>query len=75
MSVNPANTPQQCHECGQRVTHPTHEASACAEHGTMDRDVNAAANIAPRAAPRVAKARMTQEKTGNYSHNSRSKRP
>ena len=61
-AVNPANTSQQCHACGQRVTHPTHELSVCAEHGAMDRDVNAAANIAARAVPRVVKARATRAK-------------
>ena len=62
VAVNPANTSQQCHKCGARVSHPMHEVSVCAEHGTMDRDVNAAANIAARAAPRVEKARKTRAK-------------
>ena len=62
VSVSPANTSQKCHVCGQRVTHPTHEVSICPEHGVMDRDVNAAANIAARAVPRVAKARVTRAK-------------
>ena len=62
VAVNPSNTSQQCHKCGSRVTHPTHEVSVCAEHGTMDRDVNAAVNIASRAVPRVAKARVTRAK-------------
>ena len=63
VSVNPANTSQQCHECGQRVTHPTHKESVCTEHGAMDRDVNAASNIAARAVTRVAKARATRAKS------------
>ena len=62
VAVNSANTSQQCHVCGQRVTHPTHKLSVCPEHGVMDRDVNAAANIAARAVPRVAKARATRAK-------------
>ena len=62
VAVNPANTSQLCHSCGQRVTHPTHKDSVCPEHGEMDRDVNAAANIAARAVPRVAKARLTRAK-------------
>ena len=62
VSVNPANTSQKCHSCGAKVSHPTYEVSACAEHGIMDRDVNAAANIASRAVPRVAKARKTRAK-------------
>ena len=62
VAVNSSNTSQLCHKCGGRVTRPTHELSVCAEHGTMDRDVNAAANIAARAVPRVAKARLTRAK-------------
>ena len=62
VAVNPARTSQLCHKCGQRVTHPTHKDSVCPEHGVMDRDVNAAANIAARAVPRVVKARVTRAK-------------
>ena len=62
VAVNPANTSQLCHSCGAKVSHPTHEVSVCAEHGVMDRDVNAASNIAARAVPRVAKARATRAK-------------
>lgn len=62
VAVNPANTSQQCHKCGARVSHPMHEVSVCAEHGPMDRDVNAAANIASRAVQRVVKARVTRAK-------------
>lgn len=62
VAVNAANTSQQCHMCGQQVTHPTHKLSICTEHGVMDRDVNAAANITARAVPRVAKARVTRAK-------------
>ena len=62
VSVSPSNTSRLCHTCGSKVTHPTHEVSVCPEHGVMDRDVNAAANIATRAVPRVAKARVTRAK-------------
>lgn len=62
VSVNTANTSQQCHACGQRVAHPAHKLSVCPEHGVMNRDVNAAANIAARAASRVVKARATRAK-------------
>ena len=68
VAVNPANTSQRCHKCGAKVSHPTHELSVCPEHGEMDRDVNAAANIAARAVPRVIKARATRAKTGNSCH-------
>lgn len=62
VAVNSSHTSQQCYKCGSKVTHPTHKVSVCAEHGLMDRDVNAAANIAARAVPRVAKARVTRAK-------------
>lgn len=62
VAVNAANTSQQCHMCGQQVTHPTHKLSVCTAHGVMDRDVNAAANIAARAVPRVVKAWATRAK-------------
>ena len=60
--VNPANTSQLCYKCGAKVSHSTHEVSVCAEHGVMDRDVNAAVNIAARAVPKVEKARKTRAK-------------
>lgn len=62
VAVNSANTSQLCHICGSKVTHPVHEISVCLEHGVMDRDVNAAANIAARAVLRVEKARRTLAK-------------
>lgn len=62
VAVNPANTSQLCYKCSSKVTHPAHKLSVCHEHGVMDRDVNAAANIAARAVPRVAKARVTRAK-------------
>ena len=60
LAVNAANTSQVCHECGSKVTHPEHRVSDCPEHGEMDRDVNAAANIAARAVKKVEKARNTR---------------
>ena len=62
VAVNSANTSQICHMCGSKVTHPEHKVSRCPKHGAMDRDVNAAANIASRAVPKVAKARKTRAK-------------
>ena len=62
VSVNSANTSKVCHLCGSKVTHPVHEVSLCPEHGVMDRDVNAAVNIAARAVSKVEKARKTREK-------------
>ena len=60
--VSSANTSQVCHLCGLKVTHPVHELSFCAKCGKMDRDMNAAANIAVRAIPKVEKARKTRAK-------------
>ena len=62
VSVNSANTSQVCHLCGEKVAHPVHKVSICPKHGEMDRDVNAATNIAARAVPKVEKARKTRAK-------------
>lgn len=62
VAVNSANTSQICHICSDKVTHPTHRVSLCPAHGAMDRDVNAAANIAARAVSKVEKARKTRAK-------------
>lgn len=62
LSVSATNTSQLCHICGSRVTHPTHKTSVCPTHGEMGRDINAAANIAARATPKIAKARKTRSK-------------
>lgn len=62
IAVNAANTSQVCHICNNEVEHPVHEVSVCTKHGAMDRDVNAAANIAARAVPKVEKARKTRAK-------------
>ena len=56
VSVSAVNTSQVCHKCGNEVTHPEHKVSRCPVHGGMDRDVNAAANIAARAVQKVEKA-------------------
>lgn len=62
VAVNAANTSQVCYRCGSGVTHPEHQVSLCPKHGAMDRDVNAAANIAARAVPKVEKARKSRAK-------------
>ena len=62
VAVDAAYTSQVCHLCGDDVEHPIHKVSVCPEHGEMDRDVNAAANIAARAVSRVVKARTTRAK-------------
>ena len=65
VAVNAANTSQVCHECGSEVTHPEHRVSDCPKHGEMDRDVNAAANIAARAVKNVETARNSRAKSKN----------
>ena len=62
VSVSAANTSQVCHVCGSEVEHPEHKVSRCSVHGVMDRDVNAAANIAARAVPKVEKARAKRSR-------------
>ena len=62
VSVSAANTSQICHVCNGEVTHPKHKVSQCAQCGVFDRDVNAAANIAARAVPKVEKARKKRSK-------------
>ena len=62
VAVNATNTSQICHVCNGEVTHPKHKVSQCPKHGVMDRDMNAAANIAARAVPKVEKARKKRSK-------------
>ena len=75
VSVNAANTSQVCHVCGSEVAHPKHKVSQCAKHGNTDRDVNAAANIAARAVPKVEKARKTRAKSRKLQKQTRLKTP
>ena len=75
VTVNSANTSQLCHVCNKKVTHPVHKVSQCPKHGMMDRDVNAAANIAARAVPKVAKARKTRAKNRKLQRQARLKTP
>ena len=75
VAVNPANTSQVCHVCGEKVAHPKHKVSICPQHGVMDRDANAAANIAARAVPKVEKARKTRAKNRKLQPQARLKTP
>ena len=75
VSVNSANTSQVCHVCGEKVAHPKHKVSVCPQHGVMDRDANAAANIAARAIPKVEKARKTRAKNRKLQPQARLKTP
>ena len=75
VAVNAANTSQVCHICGSKVLHPEHKVSVCPKHGDIDRDVNAAANIATRAVPKVDKARKTRAKNRKLQEQVRLKTP
>ena len=75
VAVNAANTSQVCHVCNGEVTHPEYKVSRCPKHGVMDRDVNAAANIAARAVPKVEKARKTRAKSRKLQEQAHLKTP
>ena len=75
VSVSAFNTSQLCHKCGSEVEHPEHRVSTCPKHGDMDRDVNAAANIAARAVPKVEKARKKRAKNPKLQEKTRLKTP
>lgn len=75
IAVNAANTSRVCHVCGSEVKRPTHKVSVCPVHGDMDRDVNAAANIAARAVPKVEKARKTRAKSRKLQEKAHLKTP
>ena len=75
VSVSAFNTSQVCHVCGSEVEHPKHKVSVCAVHGMFDRDVNAAANIAARAVPKVEKARKTRAKSRKLQEKTHLKTP
>jgi len=47
--VDPRNTSNTCHICGERCLRPMQRLVICPEHGGMDADVNGARNIATRA--------------------------
>ena len=75
VSVNSVNTSQLCNVCGAKVSHPKHKVSVCPKHGDMDRDVNAAANIAARTVSKVDKARKTRAKNRNLQPQAQLKTP
>lgn len=75
ISVSAANTSQQCYKCGSKVSHPVYEVSLCPKCGAMDRDVNAAMNIASRAVLKVEKARKKHGKNHKLSKKAPLKTP
>ena len=75
VTVNSAHTSHLCHACNNGVTHPEYKVSRCPVHGVMDRDVNAAANIAARAVPKVEKARKKRSKNSKLQPQARLKTP
>ena len=68
MRVNAAYTSQTCHICGARGSVKRWHTFVCTDHGTMDRDENAAANIALRLvdAGTHAKCVATRKKAKRY---------
>ena len=75
VSVSATNTSQVCHKCNGEVTHPEYKVSRCPVHGDMDRDVNAAANIAARAVSKVEKACKKRAKNPKLQEKTRLKTP
>lgn len=77
VTVNAANTSRVCHECGEPVTFHGWSTVECAPCGTLlDRDVNAAANIAKRLAAKGTwqKMRDTRRKSKTFRQGRASKR-
>lgn len=67
ITVNAAYTSRCCHHCGEKVAFRDWHTAVCSVHGVVDRDVNAAANIANRARATVAKMVVTRSKARQYS--------
>lgn len=68
MKVNAAYTSRKCHQCGGALTFTTYKTPRCTIHGSMDRDKNAAANIANRLVQKgtLAKVLATRKKSKTY---------
>ena len=64
--VDPRNTSQECHVCHEKVTHPVWKESYCDMHGVMDRDINAAANIAQKFEASLPKVVVSRKKASKY---------
>lgn len=64
--VDPRNTSQECHVCHEKVTHPVWKESYCEIHGVMDRDINAAANIAQKFEASLLKVVASRKKASKY---------
>lgn len=63
-TVNPSNTSQNCWQCGGKVAHPQWKVSVCNSCNiVMDRDENAAVNIAIRAIAPIDKTNKTLRKS------------
>lgn len=67
VAVNAAYTSQLCHVCQEKGFFRGWHTFCCPKHGTYDRDVNAAANVALRAKGVATKARATRSKNKNLS--------
>lgn len=75
IKVNPKDTSQLCHICNSRVSHPAWNQSTCSIHGVMDRDINAAANIAQRAVKTVEKMCSTRKKAKRFTKHKKRRSP
>ena len=64
--VNASGSSQECHVCGEKVSHPEWGMSVCPVHGVMDRDVSAACIIAQRGEGILQKVLVSRSKSKSY---------
>lgn len=62
LKVSAHNTSQMCHKCGTKGSFKGREFHCPSCGLVIDRDINAGANIAKRAIPKVTKAKVTRSK-------------
>lgn len=72
--IDPRNTSQECHVCHSEVSHPVWKEAYCEIHGVMDRDVNAAANIAQKFEVSLSKVITSRRKASKYKKGTSKKR-
>ena len=68
LKVNAARTSQVCHRCGSQLSFPEWKTPVCPVHGRMDRDYNAACNVALRAVRAVNKCAATRKKAKRFTN-------
>lgn len=67
-SVNAAYTSKRCHICNCEVSIRKWHTAVCTEHGVMNRDVNAAANIALRFKESLVKVVSSRRKSRKFTN-------